>query len=134
MREATRFICPFQCGKFLKLKNFYLFNISQKLPKCLPFFRITKRYPFDWRTPIGYFVAIFIDYIIMGYAYFTVACTVTLGIGAYCFVISATEEVQRILHSIHQKAHSNQSSALNILLPKYIHAHRIVKQLSIQYI
>lgn len=154
MFNATKIHCqlchllPNRCGKrFISFAHSAVvsFIISQKWPitrhfrqinKMSPAFRAAKRLPFVWNTPIGYLIAVFITYIIVGYAYFIVACTITLGIGAYCFVISATTEVQHILHSIHRKAHLNgsQSSKLNVLLPKYIHAHRIVIQLSINLI
>lgn len=93
---------------------------------------IKKRLPFDWKHPIGYLVAMIITYIIVCYAYIVIACTVTLGIGAFCYVISATKEIQRILNSINHNAHPNENhvNELKILFSEYIHAHRVAKQLS----
>lgn len=78
-----------------------------------------------------------LEYIILAYEYFIIACTLALGIGAFWFGISVTKEIQRILHSLNEKAQTNgnrnQSIRLKRLLSKFIDTHAAVKQLSTFY-
>lgn len=73
-----------------------------------------------------------LEYIALAYEFLIIACTLALCIGAFWFVISATKELQHVLHLINDKAHKNrnQSTEVKALLAEYIHAHGIVKQLS----
>lgn len=116
----------FQCGKFqLKL----ILEFERKTHFSL----LLERFPFDPKNLTGYSIAVIIEYIILFYEYFIDTCTVSLGIGAFYFAISATDEVQYILHSINDraKASENQSSELKILLAEFIDAHVATKQLSV---
>lgn len=94
-----------------------------------------KRFPFNSDHPIGYLGAIILEYILCGYEYFVVACTLALGIGSYWLEVSATKIIQRILHTINNKARANknQLNELKILFKEYIDTHAIVKQLSTYY-
>lgn len=80
-------------------------------------------------------MAFFFEYVILGYDFFVVACTIALGIGAFWFAISATKDIQRILHAFMHKAKTNQIQAneLKILLAEFIDSHVAIKQLSIQF-
>lgn len=92
-----------------------------------------KRLPFDWTNPIGYLIAVTIEYIILGYEYLINACNIGLGIGAYWIAISTTKEIQRILRSIKYKIHAknNQSNdELKNLFSEFIEVHAVTKQLS----
>lgn len=93
---------------------------------------LIKRFAFDWNNPIGYLIAITIEYIILGYQGFTVACSLSLNIGEYLFAIAATEEFQRFAPIINDKAQSNddRSSDLKAFLVEFINSHGIMKQLS----
>lgn len=94
------------------------------------------RFPFDWNNPIGYFFAFTVEYVILGYEFFMDACILSLIIGAYCFAISATKEIKRILHLINEKARANrknkkkQQNEMKILLTEFIDIHATTKQLS----
>lgn len=91
-----------------------------------------KRFPFDPYNPIGYMIAIILEYIMLGFNLFLISCTLSLGIGFYCFSISLTKEIQCMLHTINDKAQAkkNQSNDLRALFSDYIDNHSIVKQLS----
>lgn len=56
----------------------------------------------------------------------------SLGIGAFCFAISATDEIQYVLESINDeaKASERQPSEMKILLAEFIDGHAATKQLS----
>lgn len=91
-----------------------------------------KRFPFDPYNPIGYLVAIFLEYIMLGFNLFIVSCTLALGIGAFWFAISLTKETQCMLHAIDAEAKSRKarSKDLKTLFSKYINNHGIMKQFS----
>lgn len=56
-----------------------------------------------------------------------------LAIGICLFAIAITKEIQHILHSINEKARTNenQSNELKVLFTEYIKTHAAIKQLSI---
>lgn len=95
-------------------------------------FLASKRFPFDMKNPVGYSIAIVIEYITCGYEFFTVACTLSVVIGSYWVSISATKEIQHILHSINDKTRANENhpNEFGILFAEFIDAHAAVKQLS----
>lgn len=64
---------------------------------------------------------------------FVVACSLSLGIGAYWLAISGTKEIQRVLHLINDKTEPNENQRndeMRTSLSEYIYAHAIAKQLS----
>lgn len=72
------------------------------------------------------------EYIICGYEFFVVACTISLFIGAYQFVVAAIRDIRHILHSINHKSQTigNPASECMTLFFEYIRAHVAIKQLS----
>lgn len=79
-------------------------------------------------------IAAILEYVILGYEYFIVACIVAVGIGSFLFAISITKVFQSVLHdSINDKTDANtiQSNEMMILLSEFIDAHGFAKQLSI---
>lgn len=87
--------------------------------------------PFDWRNPIGYLVAVIIQFIIVAYEFFVIACTLSLAIGAFWFAISATKEIKRIVNSIDENTeHKGGEEIMFKEFSTFIHMHSIVKQLS----
>lgn len=98
------------------------------------FFQFLKRFPFDTTNPIGYSVAVLLEYGMCAYELFIVACTLSLGIGAFWFAISATTQFQHYLPMINDKASTGvngQSHEFKILFSAFIDSHGVVKQLSI---
>lgn len=99
-----------------------------KIFVSLPF----QRFPFDWNNPIGYLIAVTLEYIILAYEFFVVACLVGLGIGANLLGILVIKDIQSIVQSINSeaKATKNQSNDLKILFSEHIDAQRVASQLS----
>lgn len=93
-----------------------------------------ERFPFDWRNPIGYLIVVTFEYIIYFYVCLIIACILGLEIGAYLFGISATKDIQRILHIIkinyEAQKYGIQASDLMKLFAEFINVHGSVKQLS----
>lgn len=86
-------------------------------------------------NPVGYATAILIEYILFGYECVIVACTLSLGIGAYNFAISIAKEIKRILRSINNVAHAddNRLNEMEILFSEYIYVNATIKKLSILF-
>lgn len=80
-------------------------------------------------------MAFTLEYIMLGFDFFIVACSLTLGIASYCFAIAIIEELQRMLHSISGKAPTNgkQSNKLKELFTQFIDAHGLMTQLSTHF-
>lgn len=121
--------------KFIWNEGLHDFRVPKRIDEMFFFIYvdISKRFPFDWSNPIGYLIAIILEYIIWTYEYFIVACTLSLAIGGYWFAISATKEIQHTLHLINDAAQANdvcQSNELKLLIAEFIYAHGVVKKLS----
>lgn len=101
----------------------------------LVFFLLLKRFPFDWKHPIGYLSVSILEYIIMGYEFLLNASTLGLGIGTFWIAVSVTKELQRKLYSINDKAQSNgtqiQTNEMKVSFTQFIDAHVTIKQFSI---
>lgn len=86
------------------------------------------------KNPHGYLIACIVEYFILSFDYFVIACLVSLSCGAFWFAISATKEFQRIAPMINAKGkakrNAQQSHELKMLLAELTDAHGIVKQLS----
>lgn len=94
-----------------------------------------KRFPFEWTNPIGYLVAVIIEYVIVGYEFSVDASVLALGIGAYWIGLAAIKEIQSILHTIKKRvqAKKHQSNReLKMLFTEFIELHGVAKQLSIK--
>lgn len=93
------------------------------------------RFPFESNNPIGFLIAFIIEYIILGYEYFVVACILALGTGAFLFAISTTKDFQRSTPVINTKTKrkGNQLNELNTFFSEFIYSLGAVKQLSLHF-
>lgn len=91
------------------------------------------RFPFDAYNPIGYFVAIVLEYIMFGYSYFASASFLGLAFGLFWISVPMTKEIRCILHKMNDTVQENKNHGieLKILSAEYIDTHGMVKQLSI---
>lgn len=90
------------------------------------------RFPFNTKNPIGYCVAIVLQYALIAYNSFLVASMVSLGVGAYLFTISMAEYIKDILNSINERAQQedeNQMKDIVSSLADFIEIHTILKEL-----
>lgn len=95
-------------------------------------FQIECRFPFDWKTPIGYFVAIILQHIISAISFTVVACALSYAIGGCLIAFSMLKEIRRILSKINRNAKSsrNDQRTVHHLTRTYIQLHSDLKQLS----
>lgn len=91
----------------------------------------TNRIPFDWHSPIGYLVAITIQYISSVICFTVIECLLAYGIATFLYALVATKDVRAILNSINKNAKSiaNERQAFQQLCNS-IQFHSILKQLS----
>lgn len=96
------------------------------------FFLTFNRFPFVSKNPIGYLIAVYFEYIVLGYEYFIAACTLALGMGAFWVIVTINKEIRHIFYSINKKAQAKtqKSYELKVLVLEFIDAHAAIKQLS----
>lgn len=112
------------------LLSFYA-HYMMKYEIC--FFLFEKcRLPFDWKNPIGYLIAVTLQYIIAIYAAIFMSCIVTLGFGAFLFAVAVNKISKQSLYTICKKAkHKTSQTHLLKRLHEFIHFYSSVKQLSV---
>lgn len=135
--SAFSFISPLIWGR-MHLCCLYLHGLFKKFIGWVnipyPIFSIITiwRLPFNWKSPIGYLMAVIIQFGIVAYEFFVIACTLSLAISAFWFATSATKEIERIVHSIDDEnvKHKRSDEILFKEFSAFIHIHSVVKQLS----
>lgn len=91
-----------------------------------------ERFPFNSNHPIGYLIAVILEYIIIGYENGVNTCTLSLGIGIFWIIIASTKRIKHILHKIDDhktRTNKNYSNKFE-QLAEIVHAHKDLKQLS----
>lgn len=90
-----------------------------------------QRMPFDWKNPVGYPVAISLQFGMLFFLNVYLACFLTLAFGYYLFTLSIAENMTDELHLMTRGA-KMQKSAKQILteLSEFISIHADVKELS----
>lgn len=92
------------------------------------------RFPFDYRNPIGYLFAFFLQYIALLNLFFYVCCMACIGIGFFMFIISITKDIKNNLRSINEHLKKSMSehekSEISTQFLDTIQFHAVAKQLS----
>lgn len=90
-----------------------------------------QRIPFNWNNPTGYLLASAMQYLMVTFVFYFVACSSTIAIAVYLFSINATNDIIDNLHSINKDAKSRRKrSNITIQISEFIEYHSILKQLS----
>lgn len=88
-----------------------------------------QRFPFNTNNPVGYSVAVFIQYFTVGYQFLFLACVIPLGIGAFLFEITMAKEVKNDLIAINEDAKiDDQQVQIFKQLTEFIQIHLILKR------
>lgn len=87
--------------------------------------------PFNWANPIGYWVAVCLECILMTYFCFIAMTLVSICISSYLFEMSLAEDLKKILNSIDD----NSGRRKNLQNPytqfsEFVDIHSATKQLS----
>lgn len=95
---------------------------------------IPKRFPFDWKTPCSFLLAVILLYIITVYTQFGCTNLMAVPIAAFVFAISVIEDIQNVLVSINEGAINAQAQATQLQTIKqftiFVETHSNLKQLS----
>lgn len=90
-----------------------------------------QRFPFDSKTPIGYMVSFVLEYLMLMYVSYAVACILSIGFGAYSFIIAMTEDIKINVNITNDdiKIKKNRSKIVE-QISDFIEIHSNAKQLS----
>lgn len=88
-----------------------------------------QRFPFDWRSPLGYLAIMTIQYIMQMYAHKIVACVLVIAAGFYLYSVTAIKSMKISLSSIQRKSH-DKNERLREELFEFLEFHSRMKQLS----
>lgn len=110
-------------------------NRIKKIPEItnvMKFSRLCSRFPFDWRSPFGYSIALMIEYIVCLYSLKITACLFALGIGCFVYLFAASKCVKGSIEVINE---STSEAEVNSRITferftEFIQFHSHVKQLS----
>lgn len=105
--------CPFRLGR-LTVHEKKIENIE---------YNLRLRFPFDWENPIGYGIAVMIEFIITTYICFIMGILISFGIEAILLGITLTKHIRNLLHEFNKGVKSEQ-------LINYVEFHSALKQLS----
>lgn len=95
------------------------------------FIDLKRRFPFDSKTPIGFTIAIIIQFALISYGAMIGACFMNLQIGSFLYTVAMAKCLKSSLLSINKKAHCKARQAL--IPPQMIESlqfHSRLKQLS----
>lgn len=112
-------------------QNWFFSSQTTNWLNVLKHFSVCKRLPFVWRNPLGFSVAIAIQYTMMSYAAMIGACIIAFAFGFYLYTTAMTKCIQGSLFHINRSAQSkNNRKNIHEQLAEFIRFHSRVKQLS----
>lgn len=89
------------------------------------------RFPFDWKNPLGYFLAFTLQFLICTYLFILIACGFCIGIGVFMVLEPLIEDIKISLNSISDCVESKRKrSHISKQFSDAIHFYSVVKQLS----
>lgn len=90
-----------------------------------------QRFPFDWKNPLGYLVAVYLQHAMIKYMFILISLLTSLGSGAFMFCLTALDDITDCLKSVngYAKTKGKQSKAIE-RIAQYIQLHSDIKQLS----
>lgn len=86
------------------------------------------RFPFDWKNPFGYVVAVLIEFIITTYICLIMGILMSLAIEAILLLLTLAKHIQNLLHKFNKSAKSESAAYKH--LTNYVDFHSVLKQLS----
>lgn len=86
----------------------------------LIFFSVIWRYPFDWRNPFGFSMALATLYVMLSYILQVGTCAIALGMGLYLYAIAMSECIKQNLLAISQCCRSKTESDKKLVWEQFI--------------
>lgn len=116
----------------------HLFQSQTKWEKtlCILFLFLIKimksrRLPFDWKNPIGYFLAVALQYIVSTYIFFMAAGLTSFAIGIYLIGLAATKEIRNQIQEINKNLKTERDDDyIHRVFSIFTQWHSKLKQLS----
>lgn len=91
----------------------------------------TQRFPFNWKTPIGYLVAVALQIIVASFPLRYLSCFMTFPLGGHLFTVTIANDVIADMKSINDDVKIWKSETyIYTKLLELIHLHSDGKQLS----
>lgn len=91
----------------------------------------SRRFPFDYKTPIGYSVAMFVEGMVGLCGLIVISSVVSLAIDCFIYVTSATKDMLRMLEVVNKYAEvKNDRPRIFKQLSEFIESHSELRQLS----
>lgn len=128
--EATPLCCHALFGKNESQKVIHFYSTTQingqiwrndfDLKRC--------RFPFGWKNPFGYLIALTLQYITLMYVFQFIALLVSLGVGVFLLTITMIKDLKRTVRALN-KFNRNELLFMKQLYD-FIQFHSIAKQLS----
>lgn len=92
---------------------------------------LNHRFPFNWKCPFGYLVAVILQWISFTYICLVMMIMIAVGIGAFVFMTAFTKDIQCILHAIDENSRFKRKRRLiSLQFVEFIDLYWDVKQLS----
>lgn len=85
------------------------------------------RFPFDWKNPFGYLIAVITEYMIVMSSVLTAGSALTCGIGFYLFIIAMSKNIKANLRSMDRKADRKRRNHILKQLIEFLAFHSRVK-------
>lgn len=97
------------------------------------FFSLCQRLPFDWQNPMGFSIAIALQFIFIFNAAFAGICFAVFSIGMCLILIFATDDIKNGLKSLNQSVKNKQKrTKIWNQFTQIIQFHSKTKQLSLE--
>lgn len=112
-----------QCGELIQTKKNYP---KTTLVNRTEFF--SRRFPFDWRNPVGFMIAMTTQYVMFLYGIKVPACVLALSIGSYLYSIALSKDVKGSLFMFKRNIQSKADQSLLLeQLAEFIDLHSNAK-------
>lgn len=120
-----------QLGKcvFIPCKLF-VYKLSTHFSKLFQWPSV-RRFPFDWRNPHGFLIAVVMEYVIFSYEFAIAALVIAMAIASYVYCTAFCKIIRESLISIKQRAHAkiDRPEFLKQIV-EFFDVHSSAKQLS----
>lgn len=93
-----------------------------------------RRFPWDWRTPVGYFIAVFIQYILTSYVFALGTFALVIGLGCILNGRTVVKDICASLNAFNDIANSDANRIQMIeQLSDFLDTHSNLIELSTMY-
>lgn len=107
------------CDAFdLPIPTWYVRNYMFEILNSILFYHLSIyhysrcRFPFDWKNPVGYLVAIILQYQFVSYPCRYIGCFASLGFASFWFAVSAAKNIKSNLREINQSIKAKQHRSI----------------------